>query len=411
MKQLVRLNTRPSSDGKSFTYVLRYTDIDRKRKWVTLGHSNRRKAEQQRTQKERKLRMGYVVPGSMRLSDFARDSFAKTGDQIRESTRKDYESAMRDLIKTIGNIDYQCVQQVHGELFRQVQLDHGDSPATVAKKLRSLKRLFQLSVERKQLDENPFRYVKVPKTPRQKIRIYTAAEIDRMLRSASTLQKESILEWDLIITLALTTGMRRSELLNLVWHNVDFGEMTIEVSPKMDTHETWEWKIKDTDRRFLPLVEDVARLLIDLQGRRPEGYPYVFVPPNRYDHIQQALRPSGRWTLLNAKDTVVNNFWRQFEMIRLKANVDKGTFHDIRKTAITNWFRNGLTEYDVMTLAGHSDFATTHRFYLAVADDLIDRARQAITHQVSPRLLEKCCKRNSRVEGRGSKNGANWCNA
>ena len=175
MKQLVRLNTRPSSDGKSFTYVLRYTDIDRKRKWVTLGHSNRRKAEQQRTQKERKLRMGYVVPGSMRLSDFARDSFAKTGDQIRESTRKDYESAMRDLIKTIGNIDYQCVQQVHGELFRQAQLDHGDSPATVAKKLRSLKRLFQLSVERKQLDENPFRYVKVPKTPsalsHQKIRV------------------------------------------------------------------------------------------------------------------------------------------------------------------------------------------------------------------------------------------------
>ena len=54
-----------------------------------------------------------------------------------------------------------------------------------------------------------------------------------------------------------------------------------------------------------------------------------------------------------------------------------GTFHDIRRTAITMWFANGMSEYDVMTLAGHSSFSTTHKFYLAVADDLIQRAREA----------------------------------
>jgi len=37
-----------------------------------------------------------------------------------------------------------------------------------------------------------------------------------------------------------------------------------------------------------------------------------------------------------------------------------------------------MSEHDVMTLAGHSSFATTHAFYLAVADDLVDRARKAI---------------------------------
>ena len=411
MKQLVRLNKRASSDGRSFTYLLRFVDNCGQRKWVTLGHANRQKAEKQRAEKEKDLRMGYVAPGSMKLSVFAKDSFSRTGDQIRESTRQDYNSAMQDLIKAIGNIDFQSVQQTHGELFRQTRLDQGDSPATVAKKVRELKRLFQLAVERKQLDENPLKYVKVPKVSRQKIRIYATEDLDRILRTASDLQNASVLEWDLIITLALTTGMRKSELLNLVWGNIDFSEMTIEVSPKTDADETWEWKVKDTDRRFLPLREDVGQLLVDLQNRRPEGYPYVFVPPNRYDHIQQVLRPSGKWTLLHAKSTVINNFWRKFEMIRLKAGVDKGTFHDIRKTAITNWFRQGLSEYDVMTLAGHSDFATTHRFYLAVADDLVTRAREAITHRVSPRLLEKCCERSMRAVGHESQNGAKWCNA
>lgn len=32
-----------------------------------------------------------------------------------------------------------------------------------------------------------------------------------------------------------------------------------------------------------------------------------------------------------------------------------------------------------MKLAGHSNFSTTHRFYLCVRDDVIDRARNAST--------------------------------
>jgi integrase len=76
--------------------------------------------------------------------------------------------------------------------------------------------------------------------------------------------------------------------------------------------------------------------------------------------------------------------------------VGKGTFHDVRKTAITNWFRQGLSEYDVMTLAGHANFSTTHKFYLAVADDLITRAREATTHQVSQELLQKCCQNSQK---------------
>ena len=215
------------------------------------------------------------------------------------------------------------------------------------------------------------------------------------MRAASQFQNPEVLEWDLMITLAITTGLRKSELLNMVWSDIDFGEMIIEVTPKKKTDETWEWRIKDTDRRSLPLKEDVSQLLIDLQSRKPEHYPYVLVPPNRYDHIQQVWRSKGKWTLSNARNKVINNFTKQFDRILAIAHVAKGTFHDIRKTAITHWFRQGLKEYEVMTLAGHANFSTTHRFYLAVANDLIDRAREATTHQVSQELLRKCCQ-NSR---------------
>ena len=109
-------------------------------------------------------------------------------------------------------------------------------------------------------------------------------------------------------------------------------------------------------------------MLIDIQSRRPEHYPYVLVPLSRYGHIQQVWRSKGKWILSNARNKVINNFTKQFNKILAIAHVDKGTFHDIRKTAITGWFRQGLSEYDVMTLAGHANFATTHKFYLAVAN-------------------------------------------
>jgi hypothetical protein len=42
----------------------------------------------------------------------------------------------------------------------------------------------------------------------------------------------------------------------------------------------------------------------------------------------------------------------------------------------------------VKTLAGHSSFATTHEFCLAVADDLVDCAGQATARSIG----EICCK-------------------
>lgn len=136
------------------------------------------------------------------------------------------------------------------------------------------------------------------------------------------------------------------------------------------------WYVKDTDRRTLPLTKEITSLLSQHQSKQPERYPYVFVPPARYDQIQR-LRKQGKWTLSDARLKVINNFGRQFGKILKRANVRKRRFHDLRNTALSNWFANGMKEYDVMHLAGHSSFATTHKFYLAVADDLVDRAKQA----------------------------------
>jgi len=397
MTQLVKLWERPSYDGNGFTYYLLYIDENGKRKQKSLGHSDVRKAERQRAKFERHLRMGKVEPGSLKLKDFVKDSLTRTGDQIRESTRDEYESAMKDFIKQTGDMDYQKITLEHGEAYRQACLDKGNTPATVVKKLKHLKRLFQLAVNRKQLDENPFKHIDMPKSRKKGIRIYTEAECQRIIKVARQYCQEWDLQyrpqWDVMIIVALTTAMRRSEILNCTWSDIDFEEQVINITPKEHTDSTWRWDIKDTDERSLPLTKEVTQLLADHQNKQPEGYPYVFVPVARYDYIQK-LRALDKWKYSDSRLKVVNNFTRQFEVILKTAQVRKGTFHDLRRTAITNWFNNAMSENDVMVLAGHSNFATTHEFYLAVADDLIDRARQASANCIDQNLLQICCSTN-----------------
>ncbi len=393
-KNLVRLWRRPSKDGTKFTYYLRYYDLDGKFKVPSLGHSDKKKAEKQRLQKEKELRMGFCPQESMRLKDFTRDSLKRTGDQIRESTREQYDEAARDFIDVVGNIDFQKITLQHGEYYRQVCLDKGNSKATVAKKLRELKRLFGLAVQRKQLEENPFQYINMPKVPKKKkIRIYSKDECHRILRESKQFVAENnpntTLSWDIMILTALETGMRRGELLNLCWGDIDFDDHAIDITAKDNTDETWEWLIKDTDERTVPLNQITIQLLIDLHSKRSVGYPYVFIPPQRYDYIQKC-RKKGQWSYSDSRLKVVNNFYRQFGSIKKRAGIKKkGTFHDLRRTALSNWFHQGCSEYDVMTLAGHSSFQTTHEFYLAIKKDYLDRARQASNIGLGELLVEE----------------------
>lgn len=43
-----------------------------------------------------------------------------------------------------------------------------------------------------------------------------------------------------------------------------------------------------------------------------------------------------------------------------------------------------------MRLAGHFKYDTTLFYYFAVKDDLVDKARRAVRHKVSPEMLKRC---------------------
>lgn len=46
----------------------------------------------------------------------------------------------------------------------------------------------------------------------------------------------------------------------------------------------------------------------------------------------------------------MNNFDRGFDALLERAGIENGEYHDLRRTCLSRWLANGLTEYDVMQL-------------------------------------------------------------
>lgn len=375
-KEVVRLYKRPSRDGRSFTYYMDYTDLQGKRQRLSLGHADAKKAERQKRQLDKELRMGYVEPDSMRLSEFLKDCLSRCGNLVRKSTLKDYESVMLDFIAFVGDRDLKRIDHADGEYYLNGCVDKGNSPATVKKKVRTLKRLFNLALQRRQIDEHPLRFLKGPKLAKKKVIALSEHEIVNLLKATRDVTDLYGFRWDVLILMAWITGMRKGELLNLTWRDIDFENRLVYVTAKADTESTWQWDIKDHDERTLPLTDELIDLLAEVQASSVEGCPYVFVPHARYQDVLKK-RSEGKWDSVRTRENLIPHFSTYFQTLRQKAGILKAiTFHDLRSTALSGWCNNGMEMNAIKSLAGHSSIVTTQEFYLAVTSDLVDRARQ-----------------------------------
>jgi integrase len=271
--------------------------------------------------------------------------------------------------------------------------------ATVNKDIRTLKRIFNLAIEPRGYllpGQNPFAGIKQRRQSRKPVRYITAEEFGRLIGAASTLW------WKALLSVAYTTAARIGELLNLTWADVDFGQNRIRVVRKEAAgNHLVGWEPKDHEGRILPVPGEVMQLLANLQAEATEGCPYVFVPAWRWKYVQKAKK-TGRW---QEGQALINNLNRRLTTRRKQAGVGKFTFHDLRRTCITNWARQ-LPVHVVQKLAGHSDIKTTQQHYLSVLEDDLtsaQRVQSEILNRVPTDQLLTNSAENSTFPGRKAK--------
>ena len=131
------------------------------------------------------------------------------------------------------------------------------------------------------------------------------------------------------------------------------------------------------------MSEESTQLLADTQAESEGGFPYIFLSPNRLKRIKQR-EGVGRW---NARSDTVNNLGRDFDVICRRAAIARCTLHDMRRSAITNWAQR-LPIQVVQQLAGHSNIATTRKYYLTVRPEDMASANRVLNEILEVRKSE-----------------------
>jgi integrase len=304
-------------------------------------------------------------PSKITLRDFISEHVRVMKGQVAYATLQDQIRALKLFEKYIGGSITLCrIQSRDAEGFIAERLAKGSQIATANKDIRTLRRVFNLAIEpRGYLEEgrNPFSKIKERRRASKPPNYVSVDNYHALINVAPEIW------WKTLISVAYGSGLRRGEILNLMWNDIDFENNTIRVTAKKATEKTLEWEPKDHENRVVPMSAQTAQLLADLQVQSEENNPYAFVSPQRLDRILQR-RKDRTWTPISQ---MVNNAKRKLELICAQASIQKCTLHDLRRSAITNWAKK-LPIQVVQQLAGHSDIGTTRQYYLSVRpEDLV----------------------------------------
>jgi integrase len=143
------------------------------------------------------------------------------------------------------------------------------------------------------------------------------------------------------ITVAIHTGMRRGELLNLTWDDVDLIGLTVFVQ-----------RSKSGEGRRIPMSPTVYRMLSELFGARRERLQSSVV--RKSESARRVFAASRGGFLLN-----LNRVW--YRAIK-RAGLERLHFHDLRHTFASRLAMNGVDLYRVQTLMGHKSSRMTVRY-------------------------------------------------
>jgi len=137
------------------------------------------------------------------------------------------------------------------------------SNSTVVRYLAAISHAFTVAVkEWGWIDDSPLRKVTKPKEPNGRIRFLDSDERSKLLDACKE-SKNPFLHP--IVVLALATGMRKSEILNLTWGNIDFERNKIVL---LET--------KNGEKRVVPLSNHTKAILLSIKEHNPSPSFFVF---------------------------------------------------------------------------------------------------------------------------------------
>jgi integrase len=226
--------------------------------------------------------------------------------------------------------------------------------ATQRKVMKILGNALNAAVRRRLLDRNPLDFIELPKATRQPVLVWTPSQVVAFLSSTTHDRLHAL--WQV----ALTAGLRRGELLNLTWADVDFENMRLAVTRSKT----------EAGRRVVSLTSETVSALRDHRKRQ----------------LRERLASHG------AYDTAADLVFAQedgspipphrvtfgFQKLARAAGLPVMRFHGTRHTAATMMLVARVDTKIVSEQLGHSSTRVTTDIYQHVRNELRDDAASRV---------------------------------
>lgn len=329
---MATIRKRPGPRGKTVwqVQIIRHGYARRYRTFDTKGQ-----AEEWAREIERAMARGTVLPSReeerVTLAD-ALTRYVREVTAYKKGAAQEERRARQITASSLGPVFLGVIGGKEIANYRDRRAAAGKSPNTIRLELALLSHLYTVARTEWGMTTlvNPVEYVKKPKLPAGRTRRLEPKEEGKLLRAA----KDYGGNLESIIRFALETGMRRSELVELLWEHVKLAKRILTIAETKDA--------KETRGRDVPLSSEAISILKKLPR-----------------HLNGRV-----W------DITENGVSQAFSRICRRAGLSDLRFHDLRHEATSRLFERGLNPMQVAAITGHKTLQMLKRYTHLRAEDL-----------------------------------------
>ncbi len=299
----------------------------------------------------------YLQPTKVTVAEYLPRWLAAAA-HLRPSSRARYAQVIGRIAPALGSIPLAKLSALHIQDWYADLLACGLSPSTVALYHGVLHRALDQAVKWRLLRHNPCDAVETPRPRHPEMRTWTADEARAFL--AATADHELAALW----RLALTTGMRRGELLALRWQDIDLERRQLAVrrtlSRGTDGFYFSEPKTR-AGKRSIALSESTVTALREHRRRQLERRLALGAAWHETDLVFD--RGDGWVRYPRAVEGM-------FQRLVARLGLPRIRFHDLRHTAATLMLAEGVHPKIVQERLGHATISMTLDRYSHVTMDM-----------------------------------------
>ena len=371
--------TKRLRSGKP-AYLLKYdagadpaTGVRRQRyKQVSGPNWNKRKAEVELRRLLREVDTGdHVDPSTETVADYLRrwlKDFAPMGCVSGSALERYGRIIEANIIPTLGGVRLQKLTTAQVQSLYSYLLSDGRRNGEAGLSKRTchhihvlLSSAFSTAVDQGYIQRNPCAKAKAPKFKKAKISYLTDEETAVMLKASERIRSDNLRT---LIGLAVTSGMRRGEMLALSWANVDLDGQTVTVEQTLDEVGSvlrLKQPKSDSSHRTIEIPGMTVEILRQHRARqaeyrmrlgRPDDNWFVFETPRVQSDGAVEFHPCRpRWATI------------AFARFIRRTPVTRVTLHGLRHTYVTSALMAGKNIKVISELAGHSSIKVTLDVY------------------------------------------------